>query len=69
MCVFCAAIPFTMAVGASVRNSQHENAKIAEARGEKLPRKLVPAGPATAVVVTSLAIASVFYHTHFIAPL
>jgi hypothetical protein len=69
MCVFCAAIPFTMAVGASARNSQREKAKLAEARGEKAPKKLIPAGPTTAVVITSLAIASIVYHTHFIGPL
>jgi hypothetical protein len=69
MCVFCAAIPFTMAIGASARNSQREKAKLAEARGEKPTKKIFPVGTATTIVISSLAIVSVVYHTHFIAPL
>jgi hypothetical protein len=69
MCVFCAAIPITMAIGAKAESSQREKTKEAVARGEKPPRKLVPFGPATAVVVSGLAIASVVYHTHFIGPM
>ncbi len=69
MCVFCAAIPATMAIGASVKNSQRKKAKLAETKGENPPMELVPAGPATAVIVTSLMVASVVYHTHFLGPL
>jgi len=57
-----------MAIGATVQTSQREKAKQAQARGEKPPRTLVPVGPATAVVVSSLAVASIVYHTHFIGP-
>ena len=69
MCVFCAAIPFTMAIGARVQTSRREKVKQAIARGEKPPRTLVPVGPATALVVSSLAVASIVYHTHFAGPL
>jgi hypothetical protein len=69
MCVFCAAIPITMAIGAKAETSQREKAKDALARGEKPPKRLVPVGPVTAVVVSGLVIASVVYHTHFIGPL
>ena len=69
MCIFCAAIPVTMAVGLSAKKSQQKRARMAEAEGKADPRRSIPAGPATTVVVAGLVIASVVYHTHFIGPL
>ena len=69
MCVFCAAIPVTMAVGLSAKKSQQAKSRLAEAEGKVAARRIIPAGPATTVVVAGLVIASVVYHTHFIGPL
>jgi hypothetical protein len=65
MCVFCAAIPVAMAIGASAQKSQREGAKKAEEEGEAPPRRLLPAGKATAAAVVGLLAASVIVHTQF----
>ncbi len=65
MCVFCAAIPVAMAVGASAQKSQREGVKKAELDGKAPPRKLISAGKATAIAVAGLAVASVIVHTQF----
>jgi len=65
MCVFCAAIPVAMAVGASAKKSQQDGAIKAELEGKAPPRKLISAGKATAVAVAGLAVASVIVHTQF----
>jgi len=65
MCVFCAAIPVAMAVGATAQNKQREGIKKAELGGKAPPRKLISPGKATAVVVAGLAVASIIVHTQF----
>ncbi|HVP21165.1 MAG TPA: hypothetical protein VMS73_04825 [Anaerolineaceae bacterium] len=69
MCVFCAAIPITAAIGASVQSSQREKIKQALMNGTKPPKILIPVGPATAVAVSGLVVASIVYHTHYISPI
>ena len=63
MCMFCAAIPATLAVGAAARQKQHQLQQRREDEGKTPSKPALPAGPATAVIVTGLAIASVVYHT------
>jgi hypothetical protein len=68
MCVFCAAIPATLAIGAKTKSKQRHEAELAKVEGKTLPRKIVPAGTATAVAVTGLAVCSIIYHTHLNIP-
>ena len=63
MCMFCAAIPATLAAGASARHKQHQLQQRGEAEGKTPPKPVLPAGKTTAVIVAGLAIASVVYHT------
>jgi hypothetical protein len=63
MCMFCAAIPATLAVGAAARQKQHLAQQRSEDGGKTPSKPVLPAGPVTAVIVTGLAIASVVYHT------
>ena len=65
MCMFCAAIPATLAVGSAVQSKQREAQRAAQARGEPLPRPRLPMGKLTAGVFVALVAASVTYHTHF----
>jgi hypothetical protein len=68
MCVFCAAIPATMAIGANARSKQRKEAELAKAEGKTLPHKIVPVSTVTAVAVTGLAVCSIIYHTHLNIP-
>jgi hypothetical protein len=68
MCVFCAAIPATLAIGAKAKSNQRKEAELAKVEGKTLPRKIVPAGTATTVAVTGLAVCSIIYHTHLNIP-
>jgi hypothetical protein len=63
MCMFCAAIPTTIAMGAGARQKQHLAQQKNEAEGKIPSKPIIPAGKATAAIVTGLAIASVVYHT------
>ncbi len=63
MCVFCAAIPATMALGASAQARQKQKRREAEANGKGAPKAILPAGPATALAVAALVTASVVVHT------
>ena len=65
MCAFCAAIPVSVALGASAKSRQKQAALQMEADGKKNNRLVIPAGKVTAVVVTGLVVCSVIYHTHF----
>ncbi len=64
MCVFCAAIPAAAAIGAKAKAKQRKELEQAETEGKTSSRKIIPAGAATVVAVTSLAVCSVVYHTH-----
>ncbi len=65
MCVFCAAIPATMALGVSAGARQNLERKKAEAQGEQAPKPTVPAGPVTLAILVALIAGSVFIHTQF----
>jgi hypothetical protein len=63
MCMFCAAIPATLAVGAAAHQKQHLAQQKDREDGKPFTKPVLPAGPATAVMVVGLAVASVVYHT------
>jgi hypothetical protein len=64
MCVFCAAIPATLAVGANLNAKQIRERRKAEERGETSPeKKPIPVGKLTVVAAGALVAASVVYHT------
>lgn len=64
MCVFCAAVPATLAVGANFNAKQVRKRHEAEERGDELPEKgQVPVGKITLIVAGALVAASVVYHT------
>jgi len=63
MCIFCAAIPASMALGATAKARQNRERQEAEATGKPAPKPVVPAGLATAGVVALLATGSVVVHT------
>lgn len=64
MCVFCAAVPATLAVGAKLQADQMRERREAEERGESLTeRKPVPAGKIAIVAAGGLLIASVIVHS------
>ena len=66
MCVFCAAIPATLAVGANINAKQIRERREAEGRGEALPeKKPIPVGKITVIAMGALVTASVVYHTQF----
>ncbi len=65
MCIFCAAIPVTLAAGAKLNAQQKDSQKSAESQGQLACRKKRPIGPLTIIAVTGLVISSVIYHSHF----
>lgn len=65
MCLFCTAVPMTIALSARAHAKHIERRKEAEARGEQ-PTKFVTIHTiqcATAVATVTLVAAAVFYHT------
>jgi hypothetical protein len=66
MCMFCAAIPATLAVGVNVNAKQIRERRKAEECGETLPeKKQIPVGKLTVIAAGALVTASVVYHTRF----
>ncbi|MGQ0604119.1 MAG: hypothetical protein ACT4QE_20755 [Anaerolineales bacterium] len=63
MCLFCAAIPTALAVGAATHGKQREAARKAEADGQPVPPRRVPVAKATTALVVMLVVASAVYHT------
>jgi hypothetical protein len=63
MCMFCAAIPVTISLGAAAKAKQSEQRKQAEASGEPVPQWVIPVVKVTGVVVGSLVVSAVVYHT------
>jgi hypothetical protein len=63
MCMFCAAIPAALAPGAKIQADQRRRARSLMTDAE--PRKQFVFNPAAAaaVLVTSLAVASLVYHS------
>jgi hypothetical protein len=65
MCIFCATIPVTLAVGAKLNAEQNDSHKSAELMRQVDQHKKRSVGPLTILAVTGLVISSVIYHTHF----
>lgn len=66
MCMFCAAVPATLAVGANLNAKQIRARREAEGRGEVLPeKKQMPVGKITVLAAGVLVAASVVYHSQF----
>ena len=66
MCVFCAAVPATLAVGANLNAKQLRERRKAEEHRETSPqKKQIPVGKITVIVAGALAVASVVYHSQF----
>ncbi|MFZ5858192.1 MAG: hypothetical protein ACOYZ6_15300 [Chloroflexota bacterium] len=64
MCVFCAAIPATLAVGAKLQADQMRERREAEERGESpTEQRPVPAGKIALVAAGALVVASVIVHS------
>ncbi len=64
MCMFCAAMPATIAVGANLQAKQRREQREAEARGQEA-RRQIPVMTWMAVVLVTLALASALYHSQF----
>jgi len=64
MCMFCAAMPATIAVGANLQAKQRQERREAEERGQE-PKRQVPAMAWTGVVLVALAFVSALYHSQF----
>jgi hypothetical protein len=66
MCIFCAAIPATLAVAANVNARQIREQRKVEEQDKILPeKKQVPVGKITLLAVGALVTASVVYHSQF----
>jgi hypothetical protein len=66
MCVFCAAVPATLAVGASLSARQLNERRNAEESGESSQEKRkIHAGKVTVISVGTLLMASALYHSQF----
>jgi hypothetical protein len=65
MCIFCAAIPVTLAMGARLNAKQKNSQKVAAPLGQIVHLKHLPVGALTIIAVSGLAVSSVIYHTHF----
>ena len=64
MCVFCAAVPATLAAGAAARGQQRAAARQATAENRPAPPAAsVPVSKITTAVVMALVAASILYHT------
>ncbi len=64
MCMFCAALPATAALGAAAQGEKRKREKEALGRGESFKFARVPVGALTGLVVVVLVIVSTIYHSH-----
>lgn len=64
MCIFCAAIPVTIALSASAQHSQREKALSPNPKQRQIPVKRV-----TVVVIAGLVVGSMVTHTHLMGGL
>ena len=62
MCVFCAAIPATLAIGANVKIQQNKQIKQEEDHKISSQSK-IPVGLTTSLVVGGLVVSSIIYHS------
>jgi hypothetical protein len=66
MCVFCTAVPATLAVGANFNAKQLRERREAEKRGQTMQdKKKVPIGKVTFIAAGALVVASAVYHSQY----
>lgn len=63
MCMFCAAIPMSVAIGASVTAKQKERRRQAVLQGKRVSARPIPVGKAAVIVTGMLIVGSLVYHT------
>ena len=63
MCILCTAIPTAVVLGVAKNAKQKAEDNQALLDGLQPQKRLIPAAPATAVVVAGLMAFSIFYHT------
>jgi len=63
MCILCTAIPTAVVLGVAKNVKQKAEDDQALQEGRPPQKRLIPAAPATAVVVAGLMAFSIFYHT------
>jgi hypothetical protein len=62
MCMFCAAIPATLALGAKIQADQRRQARSLTTETKPGKQPVISPAAATALMVTSLVVASLVYH-------
>ena len=66
MCLFCAAVPATLVVGAKLSTKRLHEKRNAEKRGEPSPdNKVIPIKKITFIAAGTLVVASAVYHSQF----
>jgi hypothetical protein len=63
MCMFCAAIPVTLALGAKAHSIQHRQQQSEAVGVEPAGKPQISAGAATAVALVGLVAASIVVHS------
>ena len=63
MCILCTAIPTAVVLGVAKNAKQKAEDNQALQDGLQPQKRLIPAAPATAMVVAGLMAFSIFYHT------
>ena len=62
MCMFCAAIPMSAAMGTAITRKQKESHQSVIGQGEPTPHAVVPAGKITVAVTGGLIVCAAAYH-------
>lgn len=62
MCMFCAAIPMTVAVGSAINANQQGKRREAVRRGTPIAARSIPTSKVTMIVTGGLIVVSVVYH-------
>lgn len=64
MCLFCAAIPATLAIGANAKVQQDKRDKKTVEASQPTNKFGIRVGLTTSMVVGGLLVSSIIYHTH-----
>lgn len=62
MCIFCAAIPMSAAMGAAIAGKQQEKRRQSQEIREELPIRNISVGKVTVVITGGLLVCSAVYH-------
>jgi len=62
MCIFCAAVPMSAAIGAAMTGKQHQRREQVQANGETIVEQPIPMGKITVAVTGTLIACSAVYH-------